>query len=88
MHAMFVEVSIKGTDEDAMAQLRNEVVPRVKEAPGFVAGYWTRTGTAGQACVIFDSESTAQQGAEMIKNNPPSEVSLQSVEVREVVAYA
>jgi hypothetical protein len=88
MHAVFIDVSVKGTDDEALAQLRSDVVPRVKEAPGFVAGYWTRTDTSGRACVIFDSDSTAQGAAEMIKSNPPSEVTLQNIEVREVVASA
>jgi hypothetical protein len=88
MHAVFVDVSIKETDDEAIAQLRNDIVPQVKQAPGFVAGYWTRTDTSGRSCVIFDTDSTAQQAAEMIKSNPPSAVTLQSVEVREVVASA
>jgi hypothetical protein len=41
MHAVIVSVTI--TDPElATTFLRNEIVPRVKQAPGFVAGYWVR----------------------------------------------
>jgi hypothetical protein len=44
MHAVVVKVTISQPDP---ARLREEVVPRVKQMPGFVAGYWTRGGTKG-----------------------------------------
>jgi hypothetical protein len=39
MHAVVVKVSIKDA-EAAQQALEGQVVPRVKQAPGFVAGYW------------------------------------------------
>ncbi len=91
MHAVFVNVTIdsESADESA-AQLRSEVVPRVKQAPGFVAGYWAggKEGS-GRSCVIFDSEDAAQKAVEMIKSEPrPAGVTLDSVEAREVIASA
>ena len=92
MHAVFVTVSIEpGTIEESRNRLKSEVVPRVSQAPGFVAGYWTDSteGTAGRSCLIFDSESTAQRAVEMVKNTPrPEGVTLQSVEANEVIASA
>ena len=41
MHAVIVSVTINDAEE-ATTYLRNEIVPRVKQAPGFVAGYWAR----------------------------------------------
>jgi hypothetical protein len=38
MHAVIVSVTINDAEE-ATTYLRNEIVPRVKQAPGFVAGY-------------------------------------------------
>ena len=38
MHAVVVKVNVDDS-EAAMARLRDEVVPRVSQAPGFVAGY-------------------------------------------------
>ncbi|MDP9234550.1 MAG: hypothetical protein M3P01_08360 [Actinomycetota bacterium] len=91
MHAVFVNVSIDPARvEEAREHLRSQVVPRVSQAPGFVAGYWTDSNEGGgSSCLIFDSESTAQQAAEMAKNVPtPEGVTIQSVETREVVASA
>jgi hypothetical protein len=91
MHAVFVNVSIDPARvEESRNELRSQVVPRVSQAPGFVAGYWTDSNDGGGgSCLIFESESTAQQAAEMTKNAPrPEGVTLQSVEIREVVASA
>jgi len=46
MHAVVVRVNIDDS-EAATARLREEVVPRVSQAPGFVAGYWTRKDNTG-----------------------------------------
>lgn len=87
MHAVVVRVSI--TDpESAEAELRENVVPRVSQAPGFVAGYWTRSGNTGLSMIVFDSEEAATRASEQIPNGMPDAVSLDSVEVREVVANA
>jgi hypothetical protein len=43
MHAVVVRVNMDDS-EAATARLREDVVPRVSQAPGFVAGYWTRKG--------------------------------------------
>ena len=34
-------------------------VPGVSQAPGFVAGYWTRKDDSGVGMVIFESEDAA-----------------------------
>ena len=87
MHAVVVRVTIKDP-ESAASQLREQVVPRVKEAPGFVAGYWTRKGDTGLSMIVFESEEAANGASEMIPNAVPDDVDLQGVEVREVVASA
>jgi hypothetical protein len=92
MHAVVVRVTINDF-ETARPVLENEVVPRVSSAPGFVAGYWTRSedGGNGMATVVFDSEDSARQASDMIRaaaSDPNGGVSLQDVEVREVVASA
>jgi len=91
MHAVVVRVTI---DDPANAQdeLRNTVVPRVSSAPGFRAGYWTRAedgGTEnGMSMIVFDSEENARAAAERIPQSLPQGVSLEDVQVREVVASA
>ena len=90
MHAVVVRVNI-GDSTAAEPELRDRVVPRVKNAPGFVAGYWTRSEdrTNGVSMLVFDSEDHARGAAEMIRNGPPpATVTIESAEVREVVANA
>ena len=89
MHAVVVRVSISDR-EAAERTLNEEVVPRVSQAPGFQAGYWTWKDNTGLSMVIFDSEEAATQAADqvraMIQDRPA--VSLINEEVREVVAQA
>jgi hypothetical protein len=91
MHAVAVRVTIKDYDV-ARQGLRDDVVPRVSQAPGFVSGYWTRSddGANGLGLVVFESEQAARAAAERIQSdNPtPDAVTVESVEVREVVEHA
>ena len=90
MHAVLVTVSIQsGHAEEAQAHLEANVVPRAKEAPGIVSANWTRSadGEHGSSMAIFESEESARAAAEMIPNIPqPDYITLDNVEVREVVA--
>jgi hypothetical protein len=87
MHAVVVRVTIQD-EESAQRALTEEVVPRVKQAPGFVAGYWSRKGNTGLSMIVFESEETAQAASEQIPNGMPEAVNLEGIEVREVVASA
>lgn len=87
MHAVVVRVSI--TEEGAaLSALREEVVPQISKAPGFVAGYWTRKDDTGLSMLVFDSEDAARAVSERIPATVPEGVTFQNVEVREVVANA
>jgi hypothetical protein len=86
MHAVLVSVKINDPDP-ALQELREQVVPRVSQAPGFVAGYWfAPAGDQGWSVVLFDSEEQARAAADRIQ--PPQNVTIQNVDVREVVAHA
>ncbi len=65
MHAVVVRVSINDQDE-ADRGLRENFIPRVSQAPGFVNGYWTRKDNTGLAMMIFESEDAATTVSEMI----------------------
>jgi len=69
MHAVVARVDIGGDPETAHQNLRDHVIPRVSQAPGFVAGYWTRSddGRDGLSMIVFDSEEGARRAAEMIQ---------------------
>ena len=91
MHAVVVRVTVND-DERGRRMLNEEVVPRAKQAPGFVAGYWTRSGSdeSGLSMIVFESEEGANAAAQMIQQGPPDPeaVTLEGVEVREVIASA
>jgi heme-degrading monooxygenase HmoA len=87
MHAVVVNVTVNDV-EPALEALRNDVVPQVSSAPGFVAGYWTRQGNTGLGMTIWESEDAAKSASERVREGAPAGVSFDSVEVREVVASA
>jgi hypothetical protein len=87
MHAVVVRVNV-GDPENAQEELRTQVVPRVSQSPGFVAGYWTLKDNQGVSMTVYESEDAARGAADRIPENLPKTVELQDVEVREVVANA
>ena len=88
MHAVIVSVTIND-GEEATDHLRSEIVPRVKQAPGFVAGYWVRIGgDNGRGTIVFESEDAARAVADQINQAPGEAVTLDSVNVGEVVESA
>jgi heme-degrading monooxygenase HmoA len=89
MNAVVVRVTINDR-ESATQGLREQVVPRVSQAPGFVAGYWTRKeGTdTGLSMIIFESEDAASSAVEQLRAAAPEGVVIDDIEIREVVEHA
>ncbi len=87
MHAVVVRVTVHDR-EAAEAELRDRVIPQVSQAPGFVAGYWTRKDNTGISMIVFESEDAATGASERIPATVPDTVTLEGVEVREVVGHA
>jgi heme-degrading monooxygenase HmoA len=87
MHATVVNVTIND-EEPSLAALREQVVPRVSQMPGFVAAYWTRKGNTGLSMGVWESEEAANAAADMVRSVAPEGVTVDNVEVREVVASA
>ena len=90
MHAVVVSVSISGDadPQEITKHLRENIVPAISQAPGFVAGYWVRleSGDRGRATIVFDSEDEARGARDLIQ--PAPGVTLENVDVGEVVANA
>ena len=88
MHAVVVRVSLSDDDSASLDELREQVVPRVSQAPGFVAGYWVRLEgeKEGTSVIVFDSEDNARSAGDQFQ--PPAGVTLESMEFGEVVANA
>jgi hypothetical protein len=89
VHAVVVKLTIDDVDRDDQL-LEEQVVPRASGAAGFVAGYWTRSGDSGLSMVVYESEEAARAVAEQIQSMglPDNAVTVEGVEVREVVASA
>jgi hypothetical protein len=91
VHAVVATATIHDFDR-ARQGLQEQTVPAVSQAPGFVAGYWTRSDdNRGIGMVVFESEDAARAVAERIRSEgppDPSAVTIENVEVREVVAHA
>ena len=93
MHALVVRVTIHNADRPREV-LNNQVVPQASGALGFKAGYWTWStagGMNGLSMIIFDSEENARAAGDRISAiaaDAPGDVTLDGVEVREVVASA
>lgn len=88
MYALLVNVTINDPQE-APRRLQSEVVPRVSSAPGFVAGYWMRPAeNRGWSVILFESEEAARAAGEVVESQPPEAVTVDSVQVQEVVAHA
>lgn len=88
MYAMVVDVTIEDR-ERAQSELRDRVVPMVSGAPGFVAGYWIAVSDVrGHSVVVFESEEAARAVAGQVQGQPRDAVSIDDVQVGEVVAQA
>ena len=91
MHALAVNVNIEaGKEEEALQELRSNVVPRVKQAPGLVAAYWMDPQNGyGYALLIFDSEENANNAKQMAEASPsPDFVKMNPPQVMEVIESA
>jgi len=91
MYAVVARVSI-GDVAIAERELHENVVPGVSSAPGFVAGYWTRSddGSNGLSMLVFESEDAARATADRFRSGTmiPETVTVSRIEIREVIASA
>jgi hypothetical protein len=94
MHALVVRVTIHNADRTREV-LNNQVVPQVAGAPGFKTGYWTWSSGGGElnglSMIIFDSEEDARAAGDRVRaiaDDARDDVTLDGVEVREVIASA
>ena len=93
MHALVTRVTIHDPDR-TRELLTSQVVPGVSGAPGFQTGYWTWSSGGGErnglAMMVFDSEENARSAGDRVRAAAESsdDVTLDEVEVREVVASA
>ena len=94
MNALIVRVTIHNAARTREV-LNSQVVPQVSGAPGFKTGYWTWSsggaGLNGLSMIIFDSAENARAAGDRVSAVAAAardDVTLDGVEVREVVASA
>ena len=90
MHAALVAVKIDPDQADAsQAALESQVVPMVKAAPGFIAGYWMApVNDTGYSIVVFDTEEHARATAPPEGASPAPGVTVVRSDFQEVIAHA
>jgi hypothetical protein len=87
MHAVVTQATLHDVDQ-AGTFLREQAIPRISQAPGFVGAQWVRLDdNTGRGMVTFESEEAAQAAAEQLRSNPPpaDAVTINSIEIGEVV---
>jgi hypothetical protein len=84
MWAQVIDVDI--SDIAAAVQgVKEQVIPMVREAPGFVCGYWIQLDdTHGTSFAVFETEAQAQSMAPP-QDGPSPGVKITSVKVGEVI---
>lgn len=91
MYATRVNVRLAADMQDQARQgLRDEVLPRVKSAPGFVAGYWFAPAQdQGSSVVFWESREAAEAMAATLQPgaHPTPPVTVEQVEVVEVIEH-
>jgi heme-degrading monooxygenase HmoA len=81
-----VELPEGGTIEEGRKQLANDVIPALKQAPGFVSAMFLspKTGREGLSVIVWNTEEDANNA---VKNAQfPAGITPLSFEVREVAA--
>jgi hypothetical protein len=83
-----VELAEGGTIEEGRKQLEAEVLPQIKQIPGFVCAYFLAPpeGREGLSVIVVESEDVARMSADRMQL-PPG-IKLLHTEVREVAGSA
>ena len=92
VHANVVFVNVDATQADpARRGLHDQVIPRVSQTSGFVAGYWLEPlDGKGISVTLWGSEEAAREAAGLIHpaSSPTTGVKVDRIETREVIGQA
>ena len=90
MHAVVVRSTLHDAEQGRQF-LREQGIPRLQQAPGFVSAQWVKLDeNTGTSMLTFESEEAARAAAEQLRSNPPpaTAVTINTVEIGEVVERA
>ena len=86
MYAVVVTVAVEpGPSLEEMREgIETGVIPRVKEAPGAIAGHWLAPDDQGRgmSIIFFETREQAEAAAASVPEHPAPGVTRLSVEVR------
>jgi hypothetical protein len=94
MHAVVVSLKIpEDRDAEAEEYFASDVLPSVKQRPGFLSGTWIRwlndpNGATDMSIVLYESKEHAEEAAKHVQPQPGSPVTILSVDVGAVSAQA
>ena len=86
MYAAIITLSIDPTQAPAAAAaFTKNILPRIRSAPGVVAGHWVDPEDGrGLGFIVFDTEENARQATPPAVRWEAPGVTIQSVEIRRV----
>jgi hypothetical protein len=91
MYAVVVRVTFSDANR-TRELLESRVIQQVSAGTGFKTGFWTWPAegepTNGLSMAIYESEEDARAAGEFVRGIVPEGVTLESLEVREVVGSA
>jgi quinol monooxygenase YgiN len=89
MYVVFTVVQIDpGRNSAAVQMLRDQLIPQVKQAPGFIKGTWFGDDNSGHGVVAFETREQAEQAKQPINSNVLDGVRVVSSDVYRVDAAA
>ena len=87
-----MRVNVDASQADpARRALHEQVIPRISQTAGFVAGYWSESVDGkGISVTLWGSEQAARGAAGLIQpdSSPTTGVMLDRIETREVIGQA
>ena len=72
MYALFTAVKFdpdQGGEDRAVQVLHDELIPQLKQVPGFVNGTWFGNETVGHGLFLFETEEQARQAVQPVDSN-------------------
>ena len=90
MHAVLVSLTVDRDQAPKAAEaLTSDILPKVRSAPGFIAGYWLEPADGqGFSIVLFETEEQAREAAPPVSSWAAPGIVITGVEFRRVAATA
>ena len=90
MHAALVSLTVDPEHAPAAAAtLTDDILPRIRSSPGFVAGYWLEPADGeGFSIVLFESEEQARDATPPASSWDAPGIAITGVQLRRVAATA